>query len=151
MEIERKFLVEGTPWSGAAEGTSIRQGYLSSTEQATVRVRVTGHQAWLTIKGPTQGISREEFEYEIPHAEGMQLLALSVGDVIEKVRYLIDHEGDRWEVDVFEGANQGLVVAELELEHEDQAFAHPPWLGAEVSDDFRYQNRSLSRLPYSRW
>jgi adenylate cyclase len=151
MEIERKFLVVGAPWQAGEPGTSIRQGYLSHGDQTTVRVRVTDRAAWITIKGPTQSLSREEYEYEIPLEDGIGLLALVDDGVVEKVRHVVVHDGDRWEIDVFTGANRGLVVAEIELECEEQSFASPEWLGEEVSHDSRYRNSSLSRAPYTTW
>jgi CYTH domain-containing protein len=143
IEIERKFLVRGRPWQ---EGTGvwICQGYLSRADDVTVRVRVAGGQGFLTIKGPSQGWSRSEFEYSIPAAEARELLALCGTSVLEKRRYLIGHHDDRWEVDEFLGRHAGLVLAEIELAHESQDFARPAWLGDEVSDDPRYRNSALA-------
>lgn len=150
-EIERKFLVEGRPWDAVEAGVAIRQGYLSRSEKSVVRIRVGGDQAWLTIKGPTQGLSRLECEYEIPRAEAESLFALCCEPPIQKTRYRIEEQGAVFEVDVFEAENVGLVVAEIELQHEDETFFRPAWLGKEVSNDPRYRNSELSRLPYSSW
>lgn len=152
LEIERKFLVVGEPWREAARTrTRFSQGYLNRDKHRTVRVRVAGAQGFLTIKGATQGASRVEFEYEIPVDEAEALLALCDGPVIQKVRHVIEHAGHAWEVDVFEGDNAGLVVAEIELADEAQAFVRPPWLGAEVTHDARYFNSNLAAHPYRAW
>jgi CYTH domain-containing protein len=151
MEIERKFLVRGEPWHGGDGGTTLRQGYLSTQQNAVVRVRVADTLAWITVKGPTHGISREELEYEIPHADGLLLLGMCDGAIIEKTRYRIPHAGRVWEVDVFAGENAGLVVAEIELAHEAEQFERPAWLGEEVSHDHRYTNSALSQIPYTSW
>ncbi|MEE3327338.1 MAG: CYTH domain-containing protein [Myxococcota bacterium] len=151
LEIERKFLVKGRPWEGGAEGVAMRQGYLARGEASVVRVRVGGGSAWLTIKGPTQGLSRLEFEYEIPVEEANSLLALCGDGIVEKSRYRIEERGAVFELDVFEGRNSGLVVAEIELRDEDEAFFRPDWLGEEVSHDSRYRNSELSTCPYSSW
>ena len=150
-EIERKFLLLPGRWQPTGDGARLRQGYLS-TEGATVRVRSDGARGWLTIKGPRTGISRGEFEYEIPLADAHQLLdTLCRRPLIEKVRHTFDHAGHTWEVDVFEGENAGLVVAEIELEREDETFARPDWLGEEVSEDARYTNSRLGQNPYQTW
>lgn len=150
QEIERKFLVTGTAWRSAT-GTLYRQGYLNRDKARTVRVRVAGEQGFLTIKGVTTGASRAEFEYPIPVADAEQLLALCDGPLIEKVRHIVLVESTCWEVDAFLGDNAGLVVAEVELQSEDQAFARPPWLGAEVTHDARYYNSNLAIHPYQNW
>jgi len=118
---------------------------------ATVRVRIAGDQAFLTVKGVTRGAARAEFEYEIPMSDAEQLLKLSDGPIIQKNRYRIVHDGFLWEVDEFLGDNAGLVVAEIELTSEGQAFSRPPWLGAEVTHDSRYYNSSLATRPYLQW
>lgn len=152
IEIERKFLVAGDGWrQQASRQTQFSQGYLSRDPARTVRVRIAGDEAFLTIKGKTQGASRAEFEYAIPLADARQLLALSDGPVVEKRRHLCVHDGMTWEVDEFLGANAGLVVAEIELDAEDQAFSHPAWLGAEVTGDARYVNANLAVKPFSAW
>ena len=150
LEIERKFLVTGTAWRSATP-QYLCQGYLNRDKQRTVRVRVAGEQAFLTIKGLSRGATREEFEYPIPLADAQALLALCEGATIEKYRHVLDWRGHRWEVDEFLGANQGLVVAEIELTREDVAFERPDWLGAEVTQDARYYNANLVDLPFQRW
>jgi len=150
VEIERKFLVNGTAWKQSA-GVPYRQGYLNRDKHRTVRVRVAGDQAFLTIKGVSVGATRAEFEYPIPVADAESLLALCDGPVIDKVRYVLQHAGTTWEVDEFAGDNAGLVVAEVELTHEDQVFARPDWLGEEVTQDARYFNSSLASYPYCQW
>lgn len=152
IEIERKFLVTGDGWRPqAASQTRFSQGYLSRDPARTVRVRIAGEQAFLTLKGATTGATRAEFEYVVPVADAQQLLALCDGPVVEKIRHLCPFEGMTWEVDEFLGANAGLVVAEIELESEDQPFAKPLWLGAEVTGDARYVNANLALRPYSSW
>lgn len=150
IEIERKFCVVGTDWKPSA-GVRMRQGYLSRDKARTVRVRVAGDAAFLTVKGISKGATRAEFEYAIPLDDARQLLALCDGPLIEKTRFAITHQGTTWEVDEFLGDNAGLVVAEVELQSEDQPFARPPWLGAEVTHDARYFNSSLASYPYSQW
>jgi len=150
QEIERKFLVDPA-WKPASVGTAFRQGYLNSAKERVVRVRRAGDAAKLTIKGKTTGVTRAEFEYDIPVADAESLLALCEQPIIEKHRHLETFEGHTFEVDVFAGANAGLIVAELELTSEDEAFSKPPWLRAEVSDDPRYYNNNLMLKPYSTW
>ena len=151
QEIERKFLVKGD--SGrTAVGTLIRQGYIHNEIDGTVRIRTKGERAYLTIKGGTTGITRLEFEYEIPLEEANEILnELCQKPLIEKTRYEVDVSGSKWEIDEFRGENAGLVVAEIELEDEGQEFTKPDWLGKEVSGDFRYQNANLVKHPYSQW
>jgi CYTH domain-containing protein len=150
IEIERKFLVVGTTWR-QAPGVRFSQGYLNRDKERTVRVRLAGEQAFLTIKGISVGASRAEFEYEVPAADGEQLLKLSDGPIVEKIRRVIVLEGATWEVDEFLGENAGLVIAEIELQSEDQVFARPEWLGEEVTHDPRYFNSSLAAHPFSQW
>jgi adenylate cyclase len=151
-EIERKFLVSGRGWKQAGRGRRFRQAYLSTEAQRTVRVRVVDDRAWLTIKGPTEGISRLEFEYPIPVEDAERMLqALCLKPYIDKTRYHVSHGGHVWEVDEFHGANSGLVVAEIELQSVDETFERPDWLGREVSDDPRYFNASLVAHPYKDW
>ena len=149
-EIERKFLVQGTQWRNDT-GVRFSQGYLNRDKERTVRVRLAGRKAFLTIKGVTRGPSRTEFEYEIPMEDAEQLLKLCDGPIIEKTRYRIVHQGATWEVDEFLGENAGLVIAEIELTSEDQPFSRPPWLGEEVTHDRRYYNSNLAGHPYSQW
>ncbi|RTL45480.1 MAG: CYTH domain-containing protein [Burkholderiales bacterium] len=152
IEIERKFLVVSEAWrEQASQATPFSQGYLSRDPARTVRVRIAGPRAFLTIKGPTTGAARAEFEYPVPVEDARQLLALSDGPVVEKVRHLCLVDGMTWEVDEFLGANAGLVVAEIELVSESQAFTRPAWLGAEVTGDGRYVNANLAVHPYQGW
>lgn len=153
MEIERKFLVDRPKWEKLDKPNPIRivQGYLTTNPDKTIRVRIKGGKAFMTIKGKTQGIAREEIEFEIPADKANELLAKFCKAIIEKNRYLIDHEGKTWEVDVFEGSNAGLVLAEIELDSEDEKFLAPAWITREVTHDFRYYNSYLSENPYSNW
>lgn len=152
QEIERKFLVLNDDWKALVSGHyALQQGYLSSVPERTVRVRIKGDKGILTIKGKTEGIARAEFEYEIPLAEARDLLVLCEKPLIEKVRYEVPFGDHLWEIDVFEGENQGLVVAEVELKNAAETPKLPEWLGKEVSDDPRYYNASLIRHPYTRW
>ncbi|MEN8253952.1 MAG: CYTH domain-containing protein [Verrucomicrobiota bacterium] len=152
IEIERKFLVEGDGWKAAAgDGLGCRQGYLATDPEKTIRVRIIGEQAFLTIKGATTGITRPEFEYGIPVADAEAMLALCGDAVVEKTRYFIGHGGMVWELDVFSGANEGLVMAEIELESETQGFDRSDWVGQEVSGDPRYYNACLARHPFTTW
>ncbi len=152
-EIERKFLVAGDGWrQGVRKSVRYRQGYLSSDQSCSIRVRVSADSAYLNIKSATLGVQRMEFEYPIPLQDAQQLLdTLCEGPLVEKTRHYLEHRGHTWEVDVFEGANAGLVVAEIELDAEDEDFERPPWVGAEVSHDPRYYNVCLVRHPYSEW
>jgi adenylate cyclase len=153
-EIERKFLVkdETLAFLGGAAGKKILQGYISSSDHVSVRVRTKGDKAYMTVKGPTNGISRDEFEYEIPLGDAVEMLdkVCPAGKVL-KTRYEIPRGGHVWEVDVFEGENEGLVVAEIELGGADEAFERPDWLGDEVSHDHRYLNSLLAVTPYKNW
>lgn len=150
IEIERKFLVVGDAWR-SVPGVYYCQGYLSRDPQRTVRIRVFDNQALLTIKSLTTQLTRAEFEYPVPLEDAQQILKLCETPLIEKNRHVVQYEGMDWEVDEFLGENQGLIVAEIELTSESQAFKVPDWVGEEVSDDPRYFNSSLSKLPYRRW
>lgn len=151
-EIERKFLVKGLAWKALAEGVLYRQGYLSTVNERTVRVRTMADKGYLTVKGITVGISRMEFEYEIPYADAEQMLnQLVEKPVIEKKRYVITCGHSVWEIDEFLGVNQGLVVAEIEIDHADATFDKPDWIGEEVSHDARYFNNNLVLHPYTTW
>ncbi len=150
VEIERKFLVTGDAWRNDG-GVLYRQGYLNRDKMRTVRIRIAGDAAFLTIKGKSTGASRAEFEYPVPMDDAQALLALCDGPLIEKTRYIVLHAGHRWEVDEFAGDNAGLVVAELELSAEDEAFDAPTWLGAEVTHDARYFNSNLASQPFCTW
>lgn len=152
VEIERKFRLTHTHFLKALKGEHLVQGYLSHEPHATVRVRIQGQQAWLTLKGKTHGASRSEFEYSIPVADAHAMLEeMCAGGVIDKTRYRVPVGEHLWEIDVFHGDNHGLVVAEVELDSEDQAFDRPSWLGEEVTGDSRYYNSALSRTPYDQW
>lgn len=152
QEIERKFLVNGEDWRLAARGTPYRQGYLSTVPERSVRVRVIRDKGYLTIKGITVGAARAEYEYEIPVVEAGEMLDnLCERPLIEKIRYRLEHHGLTWEVDEFDGDNAGLIIAEVELDDEDQAITLPDWVGKEVTGDRRYYNASLIADPYSSW
>ncbi len=152
IEIERKFLLVGEAWKKLAPGIRYRQGYLSTTKESTVRVRTIEDTGYLTVKGESKGATRSEFEYEIPVEDANAMLdQLCAKPLIEKNRYKIEYEGFTWEVDEFFGENQGLVVAEVELESEDQVYAKPEWVGTEVTEDQRYFNSNLAKHPYCRW
>jgi CYTH domain-containing protein len=148
-EIERKFLVQGDEWR-RYDGVRITQGYLARERERSVRVRLAGDRATLTIKAGAGTLKRSEFEYAIPTADAIELLALCT-HTIEKMRRVIDVDGTRWEVDEFAGDNAGLVVAEVELESEDQIFNKPFWIGREVTDDTRYLNAELAAHPFRAW
>jgi len=153
VEIERKFLVADDAWRACVTRTALfRQGYLATTRACSVRVRVGGEQAWLGVKGRVIGISRPEYEYPIPVVEAHQILdTLCDEGRVEKYRHWVAHGDREWEVDEFLGANAGLVVAELEIEREDEFFPLPSWLGPEVTHDVRYYNSSLALAPWSGW
>jgi adenylate cyclase len=150
-EIERKFLVTGEAWR-KGEVSDYRQGYLSIDKQRTVRIRVAGDVAHLTVKGITEGATRAEYEYPIPVADAKSMLeTLCLRPLIEKRRYRIRHGGMTWEIDEFLGENAGLVVAEIELETVQQPFDKPSWVGEEVTSDPRYYNANLVTRPYTTW
>ena len=152
VEIERKFLVADDSWRClAAASHPLRQGYLAVDGGITVRVRTDGQRAWLTVKGRGEGISRPEFEYEIPAGEADDMLLLCHGRLVEKTRHLVGWHGHTWEVDEFTGANAGLIMAELELRAETEIFTKPAWAGQEVSADPRYLNASLAVHTFGRW
>lgn len=152
VEIERKYLVRGDDWRALGTGMLYRQGYLSTVPERSVRVRLAGDKGYLTIKGIAVGVSRVEYEYEIPVDEAGELLDhLCEHPLIEKTRYRVECNDLTWEIDEFDGANAGLIVAEVELEKEDQAVTLPDWIGAEVTGDARYYNASLVSNPYTQW
>lgn len=151
IEIERKFLVEGDAWRVGASPSRIVQGFLSRDPERIVRVRLRDGEAFLTIKGKGSGLARVEVEVAIPAEEARQLLPLCLPPLIEKTRHLVTWAGHLWEIDEFYGDNAGLVVAEVELATEDEIFERPPWLGREVSEDFRYSNAALSERPWRDW
>jgi adenylate cyclase len=152
-EIERKFLVKGEFKPFASKQTRITQGYLSSVPERTVRVRIKGESGFITIKGigSASGASRYEWEKEIPVSEVEQLLVICEPGVIDKTRYLVKAGHHTFEVDEFYGENEGLIVAEVELGAEDEAFEKPQWIGEEVTGDVRYYNSMLMKNPYSKW
>jgi len=151
-EIERKFLLLGEGWRALAERRQrMTQGFIAASERISVRVRVAGDDAWLNIKSGGLVASRLEYEYAVPVADARELLAVAVGPLVEKTRHFVPYDGMTWEVDEFHGDNSGLVVAELELDREDQMFARPPWAGAEVTHLPRYYNVSLVNHPYRQW
>ena len=152
IEIERKFLVKDETWRALARGTKYHQGYLSSNKERTVRIRTIGNQGYLTIKGIAKGAVREEYEYEIPAAEARAMLEnLCEKPLIEKSRYNIEYHGLVWEVDEFYGENQGLIIAEVELDFNDQKFKKPKWIGTEVTGESKYFNSNLIHHPYTQW
>lgn len=152
-EIERKYLVSGDGWRDSGRSIHIRQGYIVTGPPISVRVRISDLDANINIKRATDVDSvRDEYEYSIPIADAEKMLdELCDGCCIQKTRHYIEHAGNIWEVDSFEGANSGLLIAEIELDREDQEFELPPWVGAEVTGDAPYLNASLSRRPYSEW
>lgn len=151
LEIERKFLVDSSKWAPNDQGIRLVQAYLSLDPNPTVRIRIAGEKAFLTIKGRSETILRPEFEYEVPVEDAQELMKLAISNPVEKIRYEVMHEGFLWEVDVFSGKNTGLFMAEIELESEDQEFARPDWLMEEVSNDRRFYNSYLSGCPFSEW
>jgi len=153
FEIERKFLVRSEAWRPVATAqASIRQAYLTSGERSTTRVRIkNGITATLTIKSRRAELRRLEVECPISVLDAEALMALRHGGMIEKTRYMVAWHGHEWEVDVFAGENAGLVIAEIELRHEDETFDRPPWLGIEITGQAQYYNGSLSRRPFSHW
>lgn len=153
IEIERKFLVDKDKWAALSKppGKPIRQGYLSSEPEKTIRIRIKGEEAYLTIKGKTEGFSRTEIECKIPVKEASEMLQHFADAVIDKERYEIPYRKHIWEVDVFHGKNEGLIVAEIELKDEDEVFDKPGWVAEEVTNDLRYYNSNLSLHPFSEW
>lgn len=154
IEIERKFLVRNDTWRvRASSGTFYRQAYLSLEKRRAVRVRVVGKKGFLSVKSQEEGrITRLEFDYEIPLKDAEEMME-SLCDLppVDKIRYEVEEDGMTWEIDVFKGANNGLVIAELELESEDQPFRLPDWAGEEVTCDERYLNVNLYRHPFRKW
>lgn len=152
LEVERKFLVNRDLWRPRKDGVAFRQGYLSRVEDRVVRVRANGGAAFLTIKGRTSNVSRLEFEYPIPLGDAQTMLdMLCERPLIEKTRYEEVDGGHIWTVDVFQGENDGLIIAEIELASENERFDRPAWLGREVSGDPRYFNSELSKKPFGYW
>ncbi len=153
QEIEHKFLLANDDWREYVSHSVIyKQGYLSSQPTSSIRVRISDSEAWLNIKSATIGTQRSEYEYEIPLADAHEILNnLCLKPVIEKTRYHVTHENHEWEIDEFDGENEGLIVAEIELEAVGEMFAKPDWIGAEVTQDVRYYNNNLAREPYCQW
>jgi CYTH domain-containing protein len=153
VEIERKFLVDHNKWEllDKPDGNYLRQGYVVNDVNKVVRVRVTNQQAFITIKGAASGITRSEYEYGIPVKDGVELLDQFAAVCIEKTRYVIIFEGKAWEVDVFLGDNDGLIVAEIELGYEEEQFKLPYWIAGEVTGQEKYYNSNLSVHPFNRW
>jgi len=153
IEIEHKFLLANDDWRGRVYQSSIyRQGYLNSDENSSVRVRISADKAWLNIKSATIGNQRAEYEYEIPVSDANEILEnLCHKPFIEKTRHLVKIENHVWEIDEFKGDNQGLIVAEIELNHINELFEKPNWLGQEVTEDLRYYNNQLCKKPFSSW
>ena len=153
IEIERKFLVAGDFMPFVTKKYSIRQGYILTSAEKTVRVRTKGDKGYITIKGKSNsnGFSRFEWEKEISLSDAGELLLLCEKNIIEKIRYEVDFEGKTFEIDVFHGSNEGLVLAELELQTENEPYTAPEWLGREVTGNVRYYNSYLSKHPYSEW
>jgi CYTH domain-containing protein len=151
-EIERKYLVKGEDWRVPGTGIPYRQGYLSTLPERTVRVRLIRDKGYLTVKGISVGARRAEYEYEISAGEASEMLDnLCERPLIEKTRYRLEHHGLTWEVDEFDGDNAGLIIAEVELDDEDQAITLPDWVGKEVTGERRYYNASLIAEPYTGW
>lgn len=152
QEIERKFLVDQDKLGELNCGIAIKQGYVPTSDKTAVRVRVMGDQAFLTLKGENRGAVRTEFEYEIPLDDAEQILTeLCTGPKVDKTRYLITHDKHLWELDIFSGENQGLVVAEVELNHEDETVTLPEWVASEVTGDPKYYNSNLLNHPFKNW
>jgi adenylate cyclase len=151
-EIERKFLIDISKIESPGSGSHIKQGYISTTDNTAVRVRVKGDIAYLTLKGENKGATRSEFEYESPLQDANEIIEeLCSGPVIDKTRYLVENGSHTWEVDVFHGDNDGLIVAEVELESETEAFDLPSWVASEVTGQVKYYNSSLLDNPFSNW
>lgn len=151
IETERKFLVTGEQWRKLGTPVAYAQGYLSNKPERTVRVRIAGGKAFLTIKGKTTGFSRPEFEYEIPVEDAKAMLNLCPNPPVEKFRTVIKWHEKVWEVDEFTGSNQGLIMAEIELQSEDEHFDKPEWIGEEVTENRKYYNGYLSEHPFGEW
>lgn len=153
QEIERKFKIKDSSFLEGMVGIKIVQGYLSADPERAVRVRIKGDQGYITVKGKsnTSGTTRFEWEKEIDSNEAQALLDLCIPTIISKTRYEVEHDSNTWEIDVFHDANGGLLIAEIELEHEHQNFSKPDWLGEEITGDARYYNSYISQNPFSTW
>ena len=153
LEIERKYLVDHKKWHelDKPDGKLYRQSYLSTDENKTIRIRLSGSEAYLTIKGKSTGATRQEFEYKIPAADAEQMMNSLSESELSKTRYDIHYKGKHWEVDVFHDANDGLIVAEIELNSEDEQYELPDWVLQEVTDDHKYYNSNLTLKPFKTW
>ena len=151
LEIERKFLVISEDYQQNSKSVYIKQAYLSADENMAIRVRIENIQATINIKSKKSERVNHEFEYIIPMDEAISLIKMSPYTIIEKTRYVIEYEGKVWEVDKFHTENEGLTVAEIELDNENEEFGMPPWLGEEVTADYRYLNSNLAIHPFSKW
>lgn len=153
VEIERKFLVDHAKWGKVdkPEGTHYRQGYILNNKEQTVRVRISDKKGFLNLKSKNSQASRSEYEYEIPLQDGKEILRSFAKNGTEKTRYVMPFAGKEWEVDVFMSDNEGLIVAEIELQSEEEAFEKPDWVTDEVTDDGRYTNASLATHPFKNW
>ena len=151
IEIERKFLIDPSKLPTLPEPLIIKQGYIPA-EGATVRIRIKNERAYLTLKGKAKALMRSEFEYPVPYEDALAMLAeLCAPPLIEKRRYEMMYEGHLWEIDIFEGENEGLLLAEIELQSAQERFALPPWVTQEVTEDRRYYNANLRTFPYARF
>jgi adenylate cyclase len=150
-EIERKYLIDTEKWNWRGTAVEMVQGYLVILADKVVRVRIAGEKAYITIKGNKQGISRDEFEYSIPVNDAEELLKMCGDLLVEKTRYILEINNKKWEIDVFKGRNEGLIVAEIELDSEAETIDLPEWVISEVSNDERYFNFNLTTSPYSTW
>jgi len=152
LEIEKKFLIKNDNWKQfVSEEKEITQGYLNANPNRTVRVRIAGKRGFLTIKSKSKGSVRSEFEYEIPIEDATELIELCEKPILSKTRFIVKFENHKWEIDVFEKENKGLVVAEIELSKEDEFFLTPDWIGKEVTEETKYYNLQLIENPYSEW
>lgn len=153
LEIEHKYLVKPEAWAEVAplRSVALKQAYLSTDPEKTIRVRTMNGSAYITIKGKSRGAVRAEYEYEIPLADAQELIRHFGSMPVEKTRHYVEFEGKTWEVDEFEGSNEGLLIAEIELSSEEEAYALPGWAGADVTHDQRYANSNLSIKPFKSW
>jgi adenylate cyclase len=152
IEIERKYLLKNDSWNKEVSSKNkIAQGYLNSTPERTVRVRITKNKGFLTIKSKNEGSFRKEFEYEIPLQDAEELVLLCELPIIEKTRYFVKRDNHTWEIDIFEGENKGLEVAEIELSQENETYEIPSWIGKEVTTETKYYNSKLVNSPFLTW
>ncbi|XPV68468.1 MAG: CYTH domain-containing protein [Halarcobacter sp.] len=152
IEIERKYLIDKQKLINLKNGINIKQGYINTTDNTVVRLRIKGAKGFLTIKGENKGATRLEFEYEIPLEEANEMLEkLCSKPIIEKTRYEISYESHLWEVDIFYGDNEGLIIAEVELKDENETIILPPWIKKDVTGDIKYYNNQLMKNPYKNW